>query len=73
MFENPRGDRQARNVTTNVPGNSRSQIVFRRDIFRKLTLGVPVTFFKKRQTSDSWIMDDRTDTNSVAQNAFLEI
>ena len=37
MFENPRRGRQARNFTT----NSRSQIVFRTDIFRKLTLGAP--------------------------------
>ena len=27
--------------------------------------------FKKRQTSDSWTMDDRTDTNSAAQNAWM--
>ena len=37
MFENPRRGRQARNFTT----NSRSQIGFRTDIFRKLTLGAP--------------------------------
>ena len=42
MFENPRRGRQARNFTTNVLENSRSQIVFRTDIFRKLTLGAPV-------------------------------
>ena len=38
--ENPRRGRQGRNFTTNVPKNSRSQIVFLTDIFRKLTLGV---------------------------------
>ena len=31
-----------KNFTTNVPRNSRSQIVFRTDIFQKLTLGAPV-------------------------------
>ena len=40
MFENPRIGRQERNFTTNVP-NSRSQIVFLTDIFRKLALGAP--------------------------------
>ena len=37
MFENLRRGRQARNFTTNVP-----KIVFRTDIFRKLSLGAPV-------------------------------
>ena len=37
----PTRGRQARNFTTNVPKNSRSQIVFRTDIFRKLSLGAP--------------------------------
>ena len=42
MFENPRRGRQARNFTTNAGSeNSRSQIVFRTDIFRTLTLGAP--------------------------------
>ena len=42
MFENPRRGRQARNFTTNVPKIlDLMQIVFRTDIFRKLTLGVP--------------------------------
>ena len=42
MFENPRRGRQARNFTTNVSKIlTRSQIVFRTDIFRKLTLGAP--------------------------------
>ena len=41
MFENPRKGRQARNFTTNVPKNSRCQIVFRTDIFQKLTLAAP--------------------------------
>ena len=41
MFENPMRGRQARNFTANFPKISRSQIVFRTDIFRKLTLGAP--------------------------------
>ena len=32
---------QTRNLTTNVPKNSRSQIVFRTDIFQKWSLGAP--------------------------------
>ena len=40
MFENPRGGRQARNfTTTQCSENSRSQIVFQKDIFQKVTLG----------------------------------
>ena len=42
MFENPRRGRQARNFTKNVPKIlDLDQIVFRRNIFRKLTLGAP--------------------------------
>ena len=41
MFENPRRGREAINFTIIVPKNSRSQIVFRTDIFQKLTLGAP--------------------------------
>ena len=41
MFENPRRGRQASNFTTNVPKNSRSQIVFRTDIFPKIVVGCP--------------------------------
>ena len=41
MFENPTRGRQARNFTTNVPKILGSQIVFRTDTFRKLTLGAP--------------------------------
>ena len=43
MFENPRGGRQARNFTTNVPKildlKSSSEQIF----FRKLSLGAPVS------------------------------
>ena len=42
MFKNPRRVRQARNFTKNVLKNSRSQIVFRTDIFRKTDVGCPV-------------------------------
>ena len=38
MFENPSRGRQARIFTTNVP-KILDHIVFRTDIFRKLTLG----------------------------------
>jgi len=42
VFENPRRGWQARNLTTNVPKILvRSQIVFRTDIFQKLSLGAP--------------------------------
>ena len=43
MFENPRKGRQVRNFTTNVPKIVDLKIVFRTDIFRKLTLGAPDT------------------------------
>ena len=43
-FENPRRGVQARNLTTNVPKilDLNSQIVFRTDVFQKLSLGAPV-------------------------------
>ena len=42
MFENPRTGRQAKNFAANVQEIlSRSQIVFQKDIFGKLTLGAP--------------------------------
>ena len=44
MFENPRRGRQARNIYNKCSENSRSEIVFRTDVFRKLTLGAPDTF-----------------------------
>ena len=44
MFESPRRGRQASKKFYNkCSENSRSQIVFRTDIFRKLSLGAPVT------------------------------
>ena len=43
MFENPRSEGHASKKFYNkCSENSRSQIVFRTDIFQKLTLGVPV-------------------------------
>ena len=42
MFENPKRGRQARHFTKKCSENSRSQIVFPIDIFRKLTLGAPI-------------------------------
>ena len=41
MFENHRRGRQARNFTMKRSENSKSQIVFRTDIFRKLSLVAP--------------------------------
>ena len=42
MFENPRRGRQAsKKFYSKCSGNSRSQVVFRTDIFRKFTLGAP--------------------------------
>ena len=55
MFENPRRGRQARNFATNVSKNARSQIVFRTDIFRKLTLGAPV-FIRELKQRRFWAM-----------------
>ena len=48
MFENPRRGRQVRNLQQMFQ-NSRSQIVFRTDIFQKLTLGGPVLCEKKKK------------------------
>ena len=56
MFENPRRGRQAKKVYNKCSANSKSQIVFRTDVFRKLSLGAPdlitttVFFFNKRKT-----------------------
>ena len=55
MFENPRRGRQARNFATNVSKNARSQIVFRTDIFRKLTLGAPV-FIRELKQRRFWAL-----------------
>ena len=41
MFENPRRGRQARNFLNKCSENSRSQIILRTDIFRKLSFGTP--------------------------------
>ena len=52
MFENPRRGRQAVKLYK-CSENSRSQIVFRTDIFQKLTLGAPDT----NQTYDLLVTD----------------
>ena len=49
MFENPRKGRQARNLKKKCLENSRSQMAFRTDIFRKLTLGAPVCTARKEE------------------------
>ena len=61
-FENPRRGVQARNLTTNVPKNSRSQIVFRTDIFQKLSLGAP----ESDASASAAVLED---ANSVAPRA----
>ena len=43
MFQNPRRGRQAKNFYKKCSDNSRSQTVFRTDIFRKLTLGALIS------------------------------
>ena len=52
MFENPRRGRQARNCTKNVSKILDLRIVFRTDIFRKLTLGTPDTVLHYQKTED---------------------
>ena len=44
MFENPRRGQASKKFYNKCSENSRSQIVFRRDIFRKLSLGATVKF-----------------------------
>ena len=41
MFENPKERQAGKKFHKKCSENSRSQIVFRTDIFRKLTLGAP--------------------------------
>ena len=57
MFENPRRGRQATSCNK-CSENSRSQIVFRTDIFRRLTLGAPVqlSLYKSFRTSSFTIV-----------------
>ena len=53
MFQNPRRSRQARKFTTNVP---KVLEFFRRDIFRKLTLGVPDLCLNNGQMANTFII-----------------
>ena len=55
MFENLSRGRQARNFTDKCSENSRSQIVFRTDIFRKLTLGAPEAMPDKNLCSQATV------------------
>ena len=41
MFENPRERQASKKFYNKCSENSRSQIVFQTDVFRKLTLGAP--------------------------------
>ena len=56
-FDNPRRSRQARHFTGKCSENSRSQVVFRTDIFRKLTLGALDYGAEKPQ---KWTQNSRT-------------
>ena len=73
-FENPRRGRQARSLTTK---NSRSQIVFQTDIFRKLSLGAPV--YTVLSSSDlgraSWSEDAFSEAPSATflTTVFMEV
>ena len=67
MFENPRRGRQARNFCNKCSENSRSQIVFRTHIFRKLTFGAPdvrhllfTIFARKTACQKKKSLDDRS-------------
>ena len=51
MFENPRRGKKFYNKCSE---NSRSQIVFRTDIFRKLSLGAPGVY----KTDVAWLAKD---------------
>ena len=65
MFENPRRGRKTRNFTTNVPKNSRSQIVFRTDTFRKLTLGAA------EECTEGVISEMTTTSMGIRKNATI--
>ena len=58
MFENPRRGRQA-NAECRYSENSRSQIVFRTDIFQKLTLGAANLCFRWDGEKDLYIITIR--------------
>ena len=74
MFKNPRRGRQARNFGKKCSENFRSQIVFRTDIFRKLSLGAPgasklkqsgLTIYDHFSVSQSDLMAPATDLATV--------
>ena len=74
MFENPGRGRQARNFRNKCSENSRSQIVFRTDIFPKIDVWVPlrcsdpvvsIDDFKKGFTASY--------TRYVAPNSFFQV
>ena len=55
MFDNPRRDQASNKFYNKCSENSRSQIVFRTDIFRKLTLGAPGKWPYINEIDSNWL------------------
>ena len=71
MFQNPRRGRQARNFNK-CSENSRSQIVFRTDIFRKLSLGAPDYYMTLRSECRGRILREEK-VNSLLSSLLLHL
>ena len=71
MFQNPRTGRQARNFNK-CSENSRSQIVFRTDIFRKLSLGAPDYYMTLRSECRGRILREEK-VNSLLSSLLLHL
>ena len=72
MFENPKRGRQARNFTTNVPKIlDLMQIVFRTDIFRKLTLGAPERLWVASGRQEFFLKFELVSSKVVSEEFFL--
>ena len=67
MFQNPRRGRQARNFNK-CSENSRSQIVFRTDIFRKLSLGAPDYYMTLRSECRGRILREEKVKSTIGQS-----
>ena len=72
MFENPRRGRQARNFWKKCSENSRSQIVFPTDIFRKLSLGAPAVLTGCTHESLIRTFNRNRPLNSIADKKVLK-
>ena len=55
MLDNPRRDQASNKFYNKCSENSRSQIVFRTDIFRKLTLGAPGKWPYINEIDSNWL------------------